>query len=493
MLARSPRLAAISPAHLAILRSRNRGNNRGCVTLLGRVLVALDLLSADQMRAQAPEEPGADAMGVPPEWYAWCQRWRTQSARRDTLAMYHGLLQAGRWVAVTFPAVTTPDAWTQEVALAFVAAVNAKRTGEWARTWVKNNRERAGTPLRPASKAGLLSAVRTFFRDGQEWGWFPVRFNPDRSLRTPRAIRNLIGPDPRVIERPIWAKLVAAGLAVTAEDLPPRCGYPLAMIQALAALWVCTGLRSDELARLRVGCIRWQTADVPLDDAGTLLRKDTVCFLGVPVNKTMTAFTRPVPPIVGQRIAAWERERPAGQGRFRDPTTGEEVDLLFAMRNRRLKRQYLNAVVVPLLCRKAGVPPVDARGRITSHRARASIASMLFNGPEPWTLAELQTFLGHKSPASTQYYARVDPTRLAKKYADTGYLERNLAMVEVLLDIEALRQGTPEVLYYELGHGLCTSVRTVWPACAAHSMCPAIWRTSFGPKRGSVECSKPSP
>ncbi|HUZ84012.1 MAG TPA: hypothetical protein VMU66_04910, partial [Gaiellales bacterium] len=168
VLARSPQLAAIAPAHLATLCTLNRGRKRSCVVLLGRVLVALGLLPEDHARLPAPATPGADAVGVAPEWYAWCRRWRAQSAQRDVRAMYGSLLQAGRWLAVAFPAVTAPMAWTQEIAVAFVAAVNAKRTGEWTRTWATNNRARAGTPLRPASKAGLLSALRTFFRDGQE-------------------------------------------------------------------------------------------------------------------------------------------------------------------------------------------------------------------------------------------------------------------------------------------------------------------------------------
>jgi len=45
--------------------------------------------------------------------------------------------------------------------------------------------------------------------------------------------------------------------------------------------------------------------------------------------------------------------------------------------------------VIPLLCRKAGVAMADARGRITSHRARATIGSQLYNAKGPMTLFEL--------------------------------------------------------------------------------------------------------
>jgi integrase len=55
----------------------------------------------------------------------------------------------------------------------------------------------------------------------------------------------------------------------------------------------------------------------------------------------------------------------------------------------------------PALCRKAGVPRGDARGRITSHRVRSTMASALYNAKEPLTLFELQAWLGHRSPQST--------------------------------------------------------------------------------------------
>ena len=32
-----------------------------------------------------------------------------------------------------------------------------------------------------------------------------------------------------------------------------------------------------------------------------------VCMLDVPVNKTSTAFTKPVDPIVGEMISAWRK------------------------------------------------------------------------------------------------------------------------------------------------------------------------------------------
>ncbi len=49
---------------------------------------------------------------------------------------------------------------------------------------------------------------------------------------------------------------------------------------------------------------------------------------------------------------------------------------------------YLNKRLIPVLCKKVGVPFADVRGNITSHRARSTIASQLYNAREPMTLFE---------------------------------------------------------------------------------------------------------
>jgi len=103
------------------------------------------------------------------------------------------------------------------------------------------------------------------------------------------------------------------------------------------------------------------------------------------------------------------------------------------------------------------VPLADARGRITSHQARSTIATQLYNAKEPMTLFELQAWLGHRSPLSTQYYARILPTTLARAYADAGYFARNVRTIEVLVDRESVQNGTAAGgapwQYFDLGHG----------------------------------------
>jgi hypothetical protein len=51
-----------------------------------------------------------------------------------------------------------------------------------------------------------------------------------------------------------------------------------------------------------------------------------------------------------------------------------------------------------VLCRKAGVPATDVRGNITSHRARSTIASQLYNAKERMALFELQAWLLARTP-----------------------------------------------------------------------------------------------
>ena len=225
----------------------------------------------------------------------------------------------------------------------------------------------------------------------------------------------------------------------------------LELVRATALVWLFSGLRTDEILRLRVGTIRWQQQT---DPAG-----ERVCLLDVPTNKTATAFTKPVDPIVGDAIDQWEHARPA-HPKFIDRRTGEPADMLLCFRGTQLSPRYLNRVLVPLLCRKAGVPREDVRGAITGHRARATIATQLYNAKDPMSLFELQAWLGHSSPQSTQHYARITPTTLTRAYTDAGYFARNVRTIEVLLDRDAITNGTAAggkpFEFYDLGHGYCS-------------------------------------
>ena len=412
-------------------------------------------------------------------WLAWCKRWKERSLLQKPDNSYYHLLKVGRWLRTTHPEVMSPDQWTYELAAEFVAAVMHMRVGEWTIQQARLVKERIGQPLRPNAKARLIKAMRTFLFDCQEWEWIPRTLNAQRAFRFPHALQNQIGPDPRAVDRPLWAKMLWAAMNLEEKDLPLWGNgnklpvYPLKMVRAIALVWCFSALRSDEIVRLRLGCIRWQYEDVMIPETGEILPKDATCFLYVPVNKTLTAYTKPVHTLVGKCINEWEQVRPHEQLHTLDQKTSETVDFLFSFRGKRISKNYINQALIPLLCKKAGIPEMDSRGQITSHRARATIASMLYNAKEPLNIFQLQKYLGHKVISSTQHYIQVDPTKLANDVVKANYLEQNLATIEVLLDQETVMSGAASRgerwKFYDLGHGYCTN--PFWASCAHRMAC----------------------
>lgn len=434
---------------------------------------------------------------VPAEWASWCQRWRDTATTtpRTRKSFYYLLLKAGRWLAANHPEALSPECWDRELAIEFVAAVGRMTVGEWAKA-NKMHREKMGKPLSARAKDHLLAAMRIFFRDCQEWGWIPRCFDARRSLATPRSIRALIAPDPRIVSDDVWAKLVWAGLNLTEADLPRvtfqqrstqvvrEPWYPLEMVRAIVIVWLFAGLRSNEIRRLRTSCIRWLREDMTFSGTNEVLHKEMICWLDVPVHKTGTAFTKAVDRVVGEAIAVWERVRPP-QPNFVDPKTGEGVQYLFAYRGRPIGECYLNHQLIPVLCRRAGVPRSDVRGNITSHRARSTIASQLYNAKEPLSLFDLQEWLGHRLLSSTQAYAKKSPTKVAKAYEKAGYFERNVRTIEVLIDQEAVKSGAAAAgepwRFYDLGHGYC--LYEFFDQCPHRMACA---KCSFYRPKGSI-------
>lgn len=453
----SPQLEHLTTEHLNRFRRDAVTGKRSLYFQLAKSLAAGGVIAAPLPVAHPlPDETDVRiAEGVAARWAEWVERWRRTSTleSRDNLRLH--LYKLGRWLGVHHPEVTSPEQWTRDFCAEYVAAACRMRVGDY--TVRKIDLPRWGERLAPRAMAAELVAARTFFWDCQEWGWIPRRFDPGRSLALPRSVKAQIGRKPRVIADDVWARLLWAGLRLEQGDLP-RAGrdgvqgtaYPIEYVRALALVWLFAGLRSDEIGRLRVGCVRWQESAA---DPGAR----SVCLLDVPVHKTGVDFTKPVEPQVGRAIEAWEAARPK-QPQHADRKTGELVDLLFMHRARPMRREIINESIIPTLCRKADVPMEDVRGRITSHRARATIASQLFNSREPMSLFELQAWLGHGSPASTQHYVAITPTKLAKAYADAGYFERNVRAIEVLIDQDTLKQaaaaGEPW-RFYDLGHGVC--------------------------------------
>ena len=460
-----------------------RGNTQHAWYKLSRALAGLGLInkalpSSNTISCKVSTEAGLDQA-----WLGWAKRWLQTSPLqlRTRRGRYYQILKVGRWLSATHPEITSPAQWSSELAAEFVAAVQQMKVGEWISPGYEGflADQHLGQPLVPTVRVGLISAMQGFLFDCQEWGWIPPTLNVARALKAPRSLRILVGPNPRVVDRQLWAKLIWAAMNLEREDLPlpgsnnEEPAYPLELVRALAMVWCFSALRGDEIRRLRMGCIRWQDPQVTTSPAGTSLPADAICLLDVPVNKTSSAYTKPVHPLVGKRIGEWERVRPSDQPSTLDPKTGEAVKFLFCYRGKPISSDYINGALIPLLCRKAGIPVEDSRGKITGHRARATMASMLYNAREPLSIFELKEYLGHKNLNSTQHYLKIDPTKLASQVARAGYFEQNMATIEVLLDQEAVRSGRAsrgEVWkYYDLGHGYCT--HDFWAECKHRMAC----------------------
>ena len=458
---RSPKLEDLTLELLqTVERRRVSATSTWCLSVLSKVLASRGIISAPIMRMNKPKRANPElTAGVPEKWVQAAKYWHENGTRSARLrrADYYFVLAVGRWLAAEHPTITSPEQWDRNLAVQCLTMITNMRCGDWRAPGVApwGWRKHYGRPLKAATKMQNYTAVRTFFGDLQEWGVISPRFDPYRSFTPPRSVKALLGSSPRVIADDVWAKLLWAGLNLTPEDFVRGYNsngeihtfHPIEMVRALTVVWLFAGLRGDEIRRLPLGCVRWQQ-----DNASS------VCFLDVPVNKTGTAFTKPVDKIVGQAINAWEKVRPP-QVKLCDKKTGEMVDFLFLHRMRPIGEFFINKYLIPRLCRKAGVPQNDVRGPITSHRARSTIATQLFNAKEPMSLFELQEWLGHRLPSSTQRYAKITPTKLMKSYSDAGYFGRNLRAIEVLIDQEKVRAGVGAEeawRYYDLGHGYCT-------------------------------------
>jgi len=471
-------LEAVTGPFLVAFYEKAQPHRRKHIECLSRVLAHLrlidaPLLSSNEKRRVLAEQINTE--GIASEWVQWCLQWYHFSdlAPQVKKSYLYRLFRAGRWLAEYYPDVTNPHQWTSKLAAEYVTVVDHMQTGDFSSSDYREKKMRGVTPqpLAAPTKEKLIVALRVFFDDlYEEPHNVPRRFDPARALRTPQTILKQLGPNPRDLNPVLWAKIVHAALNLAEEDLPRGATggllYPLELVRAVAAVWVYSGLRMDEVARLHVNCIRWQVEDVKVPETGEVLPKETVCFLTVPVNKTTNTFQKPVNPVVGRRINEWEQVRAPGQPSRRDRKTGAATHYLFAHRGKSLSKHYINLTLIPLLCTKAGIPCEDERGAITSHRARATLATLLYNAPEGLSIFELMEWLGHKTPRTTQSYARVKPTKLAAAYAKA---DRNSRLMEVLVDTKADANGEVKV-YYVLGeHGLCGNPD--WATCLYRMAC----------------------
>jgi len=477
LLARSPLLEDITEEHMRWVHETTPREQYELATL-SRVLVSFGILKvgiSKTVPGLPPTRASADGT-LAAEWEQWCNDWRkTSTLEPTTLSGYYtNLLKIGRWLKQAHPEITSPAQWTASIATECVAAITHMTVGQYIGEQFRLSHPRVpnqGQPIKPRSISVFLGALRCFFQDLQESEKIPLVFNPLRYLALPRSVSHKIGPNPRVIDRPLWAKLVWAGQHLEVEDLPSTT-YPLEMVRAVAAVWLFTALRSDEIARLQLGCIEWPMTDLTDPETGKKVSREQICYLYIPANKTSPAFKKPIAPYVGKMIAAWEQIRPA-QKVVLDRKGAEKVAYLFSLREQRMGKRYINHVLIPLLAAKANVPPLDQRGRVTSHRARATIATFLGNCENPMSLWQLMRWLGHRTEATTRSYVDADITKVAVKIAEGSFLQQNLASIPVLIDNDAVTSGAASSgqpwKFFDLGHGYCTLPE--WAACRHRMAC----------------------
>lgn len=191
------------------------------------------------------------------------------------------------------------------------------------------------------------------------------------------------------------------------------------------------------------------------------------CYLQVPAGKTSKAFVKPVAAVVKQYVDLWLKERPSEQAALSDERTGEKVHYLFQFRGKVVGHSMLNETVIPMLCARVNIPLSDSKGKITSHRGRASAVTALASVPQGMTLHELMAWCGHKDPSSTLHYIRIRPTQLAASFMKADKISH---IISVLIDhdSQAMTENGP-ALYYDLGNLYCTN--PFWSSCPHRMAC----------------------
>jgi integrase len=396
--------------------------------------------------------------GINPRWLDVTELWgtlTTKSTGTVTNTVHH-LKKIGRWLAKNYPDIESPSDWTVDVAHHFLKDLLSLKVGDFCSVNLKE--AELGKPLNARSKLNLLRSIRVLFYDFELWELGQLQFNAKYVFVTPSDLQKSNHPKPRIIRKATWQKLIEAGRDIEEKDLPQMkipgfeaSYYPKEFIKALTVVWLVSGLRIDEIRRLEVGCTTWDESDAS--------KAKKFCYLKIPANKGGGEYVKPVAGIVGLAIEEWESKRPS-YAQIYDEKGRKKVNFLFFFKGQQLGANYLNKTLIPALCHKANVPMDDEIGKITSHRARATIATELATGPNPMSYAEIALWLNHKSVNMTRFYVAITKTQAGEAFRKANVFQRNLRRIEVLIDQGAIQNGDAASgkawKYYDLGHGYCT-------------------------------------
>ncbi len=487
LLNRSPYLEDLTEEVLGRAVTRPDALTPSLIVLIRGVLQELTILPPSPKELPSVNLDSLDTSGVPCAWVEWCLAWLKQDTDlppNQRRRHFTNLMMDGRWLADQHPGIVSPEHWDEQLAIEYGNSICNATVGDYASASglkVLITQNRVGKPLMPRTIDKRLCTMSRFFRRLQDRPHavgsgkarrIERRFNPSEAFATPQYLRRLIQPDPRDIDEVIWCKLTHAAATLTEEDYATLWnGYPLSFYKAAALLWVTSARRPNEITRLQVGCIRRDWDPTMLDEHGIPLpgQEAQLCYLHIPSNKTKGPYWVPIPRYAADAVAIWEGERPAKQPKYIDSKDNSLVDFLFSFKNKKMGTSFLNATLIPALCRRAGVPEEDARGSITGHRARSTIATMLRrNG---LSLEDISAFLGHAKPDMVRAYARTDQFRFGRDINRANDLMR---IVEGIIDTRAAKAGKPNVFFF-LGRGGDGQPRfcgnPAWEKCAHRLAC----------------------
>jgi hypothetical protein len=244
---RDPRLEAFTPELLWQVQSSMEAGTSRYVGRVSHALAALGIFSAPMRMRNYTKWYQKPVEGIDPVWVHWCRRWRETSVLRPRTreSQYSFILLCGLWLAGEHPHVREPADWTMEICASFIAAAGRMNVDELQLGTERGTRKsvRSGEPMMPHSRAHFIYSLRRFMIDYENWGWGRLRFSPARHLSTPDTVLFRRGVNPKVIDDPVWLKLIWASLNLRQEDLLTEIHYPLAMLQAMAVIWTHAGVR----------------------------------------------------------------------------------------------------------------------------------------------------------------------------------------------------------------------------------------------------------
>jgi site-specific recombinase XerD len=226
--------------------------------------------------------------------------------------------------------------------------------------------------LSPSSLARNVASLRSFYRMLREHGL--IASNPADLLTLPKRPRSL----PHVLRPEDLAQLLDRIGAATPLEFRDR---------AMLELAYASGLRAEELVRLTIDSVDFDSEQVRIEGKGS---KTRLVPVGEPALRALQRYL--------------ERARPA-------LAHDDERALLLSKSGRPLSTSDVRRRL-RIWSMRAGLG-----GAVHPHALRHSFATHLLNGGAD--LRAIQEMLGHSSISTTQVYTQVESARLRRAYTSS--------------------------------------------------------------------------